>query len=188
MADNFTTTDASNTSVTLAAKEDGSGVKASQIVSVSAAPTVTLTRPANTTAYTANDAIGTGITFSGMGRQNGGCGLITGAKIIMADPTVIVPEIHLWLFDTAPGATTDNAAFDVSDADALTFVGLVVFTPAGASDSASNRVYQAVNTPIGYKCASGATSLFGLVKTMTGFTPLANSSTLKFVLDIVQES
>ncbi len=81
MADNFTTSDASAVTVTLAASDDGSA-KAAKIVSFTVEPSATVIRPNDANAYTAADAItsatssATAYTFSNCARLNGGCGTI----------------------------------------------------------------------------------------------------------------
>lgn len=192
MTDNFTTKDASATTITLAASEDASAVKASKQVSFTTSVDVSMTRTNDTNAYAANDAITTatssaaGYTFSGCARVVGGCGTIIDANLILSDPNAVVANLELWLFDTVPAIPNDNAAFAFSDSEAAKVVAVIKFYASDYSDSSNNRVYHMANPPRMFKCDAAATALYGVLVTRTAFTPVAQS-TFQAKLKIVQD-
>lgn len=192
MADNFTTKDAAGSNVTLASSDDGTA-QASKQVSFTTSVDVTLTRPNDTNAYAANDAITTatssasGYTFSACARINAGCGTIVDAQLILSDPNATLANFELWLFDAVPTIPNDNAAFAFTDAEANTSVAVLKFYASDYSDSSNNRIYQMWNQPRMFKCASASKALYGVLKTLTAFTPVAQSTflvKLKIVQDI----
>lgn len=192
MTDNFTTKDASADTITLATSEDADGAHASKQVSVTTSVAVTLTRPNDTNAYAANDAItsatssASGFTFGNCARIDSGCGTIIDAKLITSDPNATVANLELFLFDTLPAIPNDNAAFAVTDAEMNTCVGKINFYASDYGDSSNNRIYHMANPPRMFQCATGSTSLYGILKTLNAFTPVAQA-TFRVKLDIVQD-
>ena len=192
MTDNFTTKDASAATITLAASEDASSVKASKQVSFTTSVNTSLTRPNDASAYVANDTITTATssaaayTFTDCARINGGCGTILDAKLILSDVNAVVADYELWLFDSVVAIPNDNAAFTVTDAEAATLVAIIKFSGLDYGDSALNRVYHMSNTPRQFKCATADNDLYGLLVTRTAYTPVAQA-TYRVKLDIVQD-
>lgn len=193
MADNFTTQDATASTVTLASLDTGSGVQASKQVSFATSVDVSMTRPADTTAYAAGDAITTATssaaayTFSNCALVNAGTGTILDATLSHSDPNAALPNLELWLFDAAPAVPNDNAAFAVSDAEADAVVCVLKFYTSDYSDSSNNRVYHMSNPPRVFKCAAATKTLYGVLKTLTAFTP-TSAATFKVKLKIVQDT
>src|SRR5262249_51399227 len=150
------------------------------------------TRPADTNAYAANDAItsatssASGYQFSNCARINGGCGTIVDAKLILSDPNATLCDFELWLFDTVPTIPNDNAAFAFTDSEANNVVAVLKFYASDYSDSSNNRIYHMVNPPRMFKCAGGSKDLYAVLKTLTAFTP-ASASTFRGKLEIVQD-
>jgi hypothetical protein len=138
------------------------------------------TRPNDTTAYTAGDALSdsttapTVLTFSSVVNQVGGAFCIT--DIIMdssANPgTLIQPQ--LWLFDTAPTPTNDNAALSLTDAEALT--AILVKSLGSSYTATNNSKFLETNFSTRGKCTSASTSLYGLIKVLNAYTPVANET------------
>lgn len=111
-----------------------------------------------TTAYTSGDQMGAGFTFANAARTSGGHGYITGVTLVSAADNI--GAVDVVFFDSAVTLAGDNAVFAISDADALKFICYV--TLQGAYDIGNNRVAQANNIAIPYKCAT--TSLYaGLI-------------------------
>ncbi len=193
MANDFTTKDASGTTITLAASENASSVKASQQVSFTTCVEATLTRTNDTNVYAAGDAVTTatssaaGYTFASCARVTGGCGTIMDAKLILSDVNATLADFELWLFDNVPAIPNDNAAVSFTDAEALDIVAIVKFGALDYADSALNRIYHMSNTPRQFKCQTASSTLYGVLVTRTAFTPVA-SSTFHVKLDIVQDS
>lgn len=136
--------------------------------------TASYTRPADTTAYASGDCLSNstsaptagGLTFT-VASANGKGGLITDLLVTSSNAPGTPLQGELWLFDTAPTAVNDNAAFTVSDSEILTLVAKVPFalTTIGANSQAH---VQGLN--IGYTTVS-ATTLRGLVMVTNAYTP-----------------
>lgn len=118
-----------------------------------------------TTAYTAGDQVGDQITLAGVSRATGGGGTIVGVQLVSAAD--IIGAFDVVFFDSSVTLAADNAAFAISDADALKIVGLVQL--AGAYDIGNNRIAQAFNLAVPYVC-SGGTSLYAGLITRSGHT------------------
>lgn len=130
-----------------------------------------------TTAYTAGDQLGTQFTFAGCARASGGTGTIVGVVVISAAD--ITGAMDLVITDSSITLAADNAAYAISDADALKIVGLVQL--AGSFDIGNNRIAQAWNLAIPYQC-SGGTSLYGGLITRLGHTFFAAVTDLQVIL------
>ncbi len=135
----------------------------------------TITRPADSNAYTANDAFANstsspengGFTLFNMARAPGGSGTITDAVFSTSISMALQGEI--WLFDQAVTATNDNAALSVSDADILNLVGVIPFNTVDVG--AANAISYVTNIGIGYTCAPTSQNLRFLVKVINAPTP-----------------
>lgn len=117
------------------------------------------------TAYTAGDQVGAQFTFANAGRVSGGGGMIVGAVLVSAAD--IIGPFDLVITDASVTLAADNAAYAISDADALHVVALLQL--AGAYDIGNNRIAQVYNLAVPYIC-SGGTSLFGGLITRSGHT------------------
>lgn len=140
--------------------------------------TTTITRPADANAYAANDAFADstsaptsgGFTLSNMCRASGGSGLLTDLVFIYSTASAVSGE--LWIYDSAPTAQNDNAAWSVSDSDQLKLVAKVPFSTVA---DAVNAVYTANGLSIGYTC-SGSANLRYMVKITTAYTPASGDT------------
>lgn len=130
-----------------------------------------------TTAYTAGDQVGTQFTFANAARASGGTGLIVGAVLISAADIIGAYDIIITRASITLAA--DNAAYAISDADALNIVAIVPL--AAAYDIGNNRVAQAFNLAIPYDC-SGGTSLYGGLITRVSHTFFAAVTDLQMIL------
>lgn len=150
-----------------------------------------LTRPANTDAYVAEDAISDSTTapspvvFSGVGRTPGGSGYITKA-IMQTSQTTFTGRLRLHLFNAAPTAINDNAAASIPDLDHRgTYLGKIDF-PAGNLEGSADSAYAEVDDIVkSFVCAAGQKDIWGLVETLDAFTP-ASAQTFSFVLEATQ--
>lgn len=146
------------------------------------------TRLANTTAYTAGDALSnnttgqTVLTFENCAAMPGGWAKIVNALMIDDSVPGTPGDFELWLFSASPTAPVDNVAMVVTDAEALTLVGIIPFTVEHASTL--NEVYMADQTflPLPFQCGS-TDNLFGMVKVLNGYTP-ASGGVLTWTLII----
>jgi hypothetical protein len=89
-----------------------------------------ITRPANTTAYTAGDAISEVttndfFTFTNVVNSKSGSGAIESAIIHSSANVATKLDADLFLFHTTITETADNAAFVPTDAEMLTLVGVI---------------------------------------------------------------
>lgn len=149
--------------------------------------TASFNRPANTTAYSIGDCITdstsspSAITFSGVAQRNAGPFLIGHATLLYeAAPPATIPNIDLLLFNktSAPTANNDNAAFNPSNADMETCIGIIQFTSGLQTQGSSNMIYYAQPTIIA-KAGASLADIYGLLRTNTAFTP---GSAAKFFL------
>lgn len=151
--------------------------------------TTTITRPADTTAYAANEVwsdsttspTAGGFTLSNVCSASGKSGTFLSATVISSnDPaTTLIGEI--WVFDSAPTAVNDNAAMALSDSDALKLVGVVPFTLGTTQGgSGANSYYNAVGLGFGYTCV-GSANLRYLVKVKNAYAPASGETlTVRF--------
>lgn len=152
-------------------------------------PSVTITRAANTTPYTANDVIGGALTIANAGSTAGHVILNSVRTIfnIAAVPSGM-STMFLFLYDvTPPSAVADNGAFTVPSGDRaslLTPDGIALGTPV-LSRGGSSVVLQANNLNLQFKLAAASTSLFGYLVTSAAFTPAANSETYTMTLQLL---
>ena len=127
------------------------------------------TRPANTTQYTAGDVVNdlaaspTAQTIS-VGREIGGGGVIESALLIDAASQATKGDFEVWLFDTAVTPQEDNAAFDPTDAQMATCVGVIAFgsTPKvglATAGATGNCVYTYGALSIPFRCAATVKTL-----------------------------
>jgi len=136
------------------------------------------TRPADTTAYAANDVVSDSTSattmeaLAGAARVSGGSGYIVGIRIA-TDKKSIVPRIRLHLFNTN-GATlaADNAAWKDLYADSAKRVGYwdlpAMITGADSTNSDNSRSID-LACRIPFTCA--VTSLYYVTETLDAFTP-----------------
>lgn len=178
-------------------KISGADVSTSNPLPVSpgygATVTTTITRPADTTAYAINDAwadstsapTAGGFTFTGPARASGGSGVIADLIVVSTNDPATLLQGEVWIFDSSVTAINDNAAFTVSDGDAVKLVGVVPFVLASTMNGSGNNSYANVqNLALGFTC-SGSADLRYLVKVKNAYTP-ASGEQLTVRLKIVQ--
>jgi len=137
----------------------------------------TVTRPANTTAYSAGDVVGGAITFA-TGLTSGQHAMITGADLqyqISAIPSGMT-SFRLYLYDvTPPSAIADNAAWDFASADRSAFLGYI---DLGSPVDLGTTCYCQVDN-VNHKIKlNGSANVFGYLVTATAYTPAANSEVI----------
>jgi hypothetical protein len=102
----------------------------------------TITRPSNTTAYTAGDVVGdTGgsaiISLTSAG-PSGGFVLVQSVSLVFSNSTVPagMGAFRVHLYSVSPTAIADNAAFDLVSGDRDTYMGFIDLpTPADFGSS-----------------------------------------------------
>ncbi len=147
---------------------------------------VTITRPSNTTAYTAGDVIG--IADAGT-PANAGSAIHTLSSIGPSGGYVMIQSIELFIglaavpsgmagfrlhfYTASPTAILDNAAFDLVSGDVAGYVGYVDLpTP---QDFGSTLFTQADYAGRLVKLASANTSLFAQLQTTGAYTPASGT-------------
>lgn len=133
-------------------------------------------RPADTTAYAANDAVADNVTAGSVTKLQWtpaqGRGTIRRVRIRKSDQTVATPTIRLYLFDaTFTVGAGDNAAFAAPLQDCIGYVDVPV-TSAGSDDA------------VGWAACSieyHAAAIYGVLQTRSAFTP-ASAETLTVTL------
>lgn len=118
-----------------------------------------------TTAYSAGDQVGVMFQFANAARVSGGTGTLVGMQLTSAADIIGAYDVVLCRSNITLAA--DNAAFAISDSDALNVIGIVQL--AGAFDIGNNRIAQAFNLAIPYDC-SGGTTLYAALITRVGHT------------------
>lgn len=133
-----------------------------------------------TTAYVANDQLGTILTFANAVRVSGGTGIIQSATLL--DQAAVIGAVDLYLFDRSVTLASDNAAAAFSDADMLFCLGILNFSaPTGGT---GNSIATAVS---GIGIVPNATSLFGALVTRSGHTFFGAATNLAVSLHILQD-
>lgn len=144
-----------------------------------------VTRPADTTAYAANDALSNstsaptsgGFTFSNAARASGGSGIILGATFATSNDPGTALQGELFIFDQSVTNINDNSAFAVSDSEIKTCVAKIPFV---LEDVGNNDFFNAQGLYIPFTC-SGSADLRFLVRVKNAYTP-ANAEVLTFVI------
>lgn len=136
---------------------------------------VTLTRTADTSAYTANDVMGaaTGSTaaleFTNMG-PSGARIMITSTQLEIDASAVISGEtsytLHLYSI-TPPSALGDNAAWDLPSGDRASYLG---YLSLGTPVDLGSTLYVESNI-VNKQLALSGQSLFGYLVTAGAYTP-----------------
>lgn len=116
------------------------------------------------TAYSADDQLGTELTFANAARFSGGSGIIQSATLL--DDAAIVGTVDLYLFDQTVTPASDNAAAAFSDADMQNCLGIITFPPP--TTDANNGISTVNVSGLAYVC--NGTSLFGSLVTRSGHT------------------
>lgn len=142
----------------------------------------TVTRAANTTAYTANDVVGGVITFLEMG-QPGAHIMFTSAELeaqIAAIPTGMT-SFRLELYNTTPpSAYADNDAWDLGSSDRDYHIGTIEL--GGMVDKGSTLKSQVDAIAKQVRLASGSSTLYAYLVTNNSFTPAGNSEVYRVIL------
>jgi hypothetical protein len=144
------------------------------------------TRPANTTAYTANDAVSnnatagsvTAISLS-LSDVNDDLVTLERIRILSTDTGVQGKNFRVWLFNSDPTANSgvgggDNAAWSQKQAG---FIGSMSGTFRAFSDGAGAVCVPDEGTRIITAPVTSAKTVFALLQTLDAFTPSANSTT-----------
>ena len=142
----------------------------------------TFARPNNTTAYASKDAVSdstsspTVLSFPNIARVNAGTGYIVKARI-QTNQSTSVARFRVHLFNVAPTAINDNAAWTLLWANRAARIGYVDFDGCqteGAGSDCANAMNATVR--LHFATAPGTRALYGLLETLDAFTPAALQS------------
>jgi hypothetical protein len=138
---------------------------------------VSITRTADTNAYTANDVVGaaTGstaaVTFLNIAPPSGpGDMLITSAELEIDASAIISGQTsyNLYLYSvTPPSALGDNAAFDIPSGDRASFLGKISL---GTPVDEGSTLYVSTDG-INKQIRAASRNLYGYLVTVGGYTP-----------------
>lgn len=137
-----------------------------------------VTRPADTVAYSAGDVVSTttgvpvAMTFANIGGEMSRGGKLYSATLINSVAAATKPDIDLYLFDVSPVIAADNAAWTPTDAEMLNCLGVVAFTGANFKVGNGNGIiHNLVNPGLPFVCA--VRDLYGVMVARSGYTPTA---------------
>jgi hypothetical protein len=142
--------------------------------------TATITRPSNTTAYTAGDVVGdTGgsaiISLTSAGPAAGFV-IVQSVSLVFSDSAVPagMGAFRLHLYSAIPTAIADNAAFDLLSGERATYMGFIDLpTP---SDFGSTLYTQIDYSGRLIKLGAASTTLFAELETRAAYTPVSAST------------
>jgi hypothetical protein len=134
------------------------------------------TRPADTTAYAAGDAVNNSttapvpMTFAGAANQTGRGGVIEGARIFKSGDTITNATFRLHLYNSTITPANDNAALALLYADLAKYLGYIDFsTMVDVGNHGVTPPSLLVPARFPYICA--ATSVFGIMAALAAYTP-----------------
>jgi len=138
---------------------------------------VTITRPSDTTAYTAGDAVGDAggsaiIVFSGLGLAGGEIEIVSVQhEIDVAAIPSGMAGFKLHLYNASPTAIADNAAWDLIAGDRASYLGYC--TLSTPEDLGGTLFFSDSFT--GKQIKLTTTSLYAVLQTVGGYTPTASA-------------
>ena len=149
--------------------------------------TVSITRPSNTTGYTAGDVVGIADsgtpanagsaihTLSSIG-PSGGYILLQSASLVFSDSSVIsgMAAFRVHLYSSTPTAILDNAVFDLLSGDRSKYLGY--FDLPTPIDLGSTIYTQVDSIGRMVKLAAASTSIFAEIETRGAYTPASGST------------
>lgn len=134
--------------------------------------TATVTRPADTTAYTAGDVVGGVITFSTIAPSAIDISINSTRMLwnVSAIPSG-ASSFFLALYSSSPpSAYADNAVWDLPSGDRASFLGIVQL--GGVADLGSTLYVE--QNDIGKQVLTAGTTLYAYAVTNGGYTPAAS--------------
>ena len=147
------------------------------------------TRPADTTAYAANDAIAdstsepTLLSFANCANANGGQGYIVKTRLLTNQKTCTA-RFRLSFYHTAPSPVNDNAPKPMLYANKDKLIGRIDLDPCNTEDTSSDAAYALSTALMPYVCAAADTTIYCILTTLDAFTP---ASAQQFYLEITCE-
>jgi hypothetical protein len=140
---------------------------------------VAVTRPDNTTAYTALDVLGGTTTplslieFANIAPVGGGSIVLLYASLRVDVGTVPAGfgQMRLHLYNSAPAAIADNAAYNLPAADRAKYLGsLTLGAPIDLGDTLFSE-----DDFLRKQIVATSSSIFAIAQTISAFTPTAST-------------
>jgi hypothetical protein len=147
------------------------------------------TRPADTTAYAANDAIAdsttapTLLSFANCANAVGGQGYIVKTRL-MTNQKTCTARFRLSFYHTAPSPVNDNAPKPMLYANKDKLIGRIDLDPCTTEDTSSDAAFSLSTALMPYVCAAADTTIYCILTTLDAFTP---ASAQQFYLEITCE-
>jgi len=147
------------------------------------------TRPADTTAYAANDAIAdstsvpTLLSFANCANANAGQGYIVKTRL-MTNQKTCTARFRLSFYHTAPSPVNDNAPKPMLYANKDKLIGRIDLDPCTTEDTSSDAAFSLSTALMPYVCAAADTTIYCILTTLDAFTP---ASAQQFYLEITCE-
>jgi hypothetical protein len=136
---------------------------------------VAVTRPNNSTAYAALDALGTDpasvIEFSNIAPTGGGTIVLLYASLMINVSSGGLSQTRLHLYNSAPTAIADNAAFNLPSGDRAKYLGFITL---GAPIDLGDTMF-AEDDLLRKTVTATSSSVFAIAETSAVFTPVANT-------------
>lgn len=137
--------------------------------------------------YATGDYMGTTTTpqsFASAVRTSGGTGII---KSMLISDKIVTANVamELWIIDRTFTSPTDNAAWDLSDANMLFIQAVIPISTSGWYASSAGQVYVDTTLSIPIKVSTGTSLFYALVS--RGTTPSFTSADLTITLGILQD-
>jgi hypothetical protein len=148
-----------------------------------------ITRPANTTAYTAGDGVGTATacvqTLNNAAKINSGGGRITAVRLFKSGTTVTNATFTVLFFNAAPTDVADNAAFNLLYAEQSRFIASVALSTMTVQGSGGGFAFTLPSPMIYYQTAQGSKALYAVIIATAAYTP---ASAETFALSVTVET
>jgi hypothetical protein len=136
---------------------------------------VSVTRPNNTDAYTANDVLGTDpasvIQFTNIAPEGGGTIVLLYASMRIDAGSSTQGQTRLHLYSSAPTAIADNAAFNLPAGDRDKYLGFITLS---APDDLGDTMF-AEEDFLRKTITATSSSVFAIAETTSAFTPAAST-------------
>ena len=170
----------------------GSAVSSSNPMPVggkSVQKSASFTRPADTTAYAANDAIAdstsvpTLLSFANCANVNAGQGYIVKTRL-MTNQKTCTARFRLSFYHTSPSPVNDNAPKPMLYANKDKLIGRIDLDPCNTEDATSDAAFALSTALMPYVCAAADTTIYCILTTLDAFTP---ASAQQFFLEITCE-
>lgn len=142
--------------------------------------TVSVVRPANTTAYAAGQAVGTGasclFTFAGTSVPAGGRGRIISARLQKSSNVTTNASFRLWLHNTATftAPAADQAAIAFTNSDRNKRLPFITFATMTSGGSCAESVGTMSELGVPFDMAGSETELVGILEATAAYTPTSS--------------